>query len=151
MQDVVWICTYCSNQQTEGRFDINLFKRYVDDIICTVRGDPDEHLKFANLSHNLQFILEVNMEADLAFLDINVKVSSKSNITCHWYQKPADTGILLNFRSCAPLKHKKICFKGRLTGFSMHYLIGWPSIRLLERTKLAGPKVSIQRNGLQKK
>ena len=81
MQDVVRICTYCSNQQTVGHDkEMKLFKRYVDDIICTVRGDPDEYLKFANSLHNnLQFTLEkVNMDGGLAFLDINVNVSSKN-------------------------------------------------------------------------
>ena len=94
--------------------EMKLFKRYVDDIICTVRGDPDEYLKFANSLHNnLQFTLEkVNMDGGLAFLDINVNVSSKNNITCHWYQKPTDTGIILNFRSCAPLQHKKNVIQG---------------------------------------
>ena len=48
MQKVVWICTYFSNQHTVGRYEeMKLFKRYADDIICTVRGDPDENLKFA--------------------------------------------------------------------------------------------------------
>ena len=43
-QDVVWICTFCNNQQIVGRYDkIKLFKRYVDNIICTVRGDLDEY------------------------------------------------------------------------------------------------------------
>ena len=60
MQEVVWICTYCSNQQTVGRYEeMNLFKRYVDNIICTVRGDQDEYFKFANSLHttnNLQFL-----------------------------------------------------------------------------------------------
>ena len=81
----------------------------MDDIICTVRGDPDEYLKVANsLQNNLQFTLEkVNMDGDLAFLDSYVNVSSKNNITCHWYQKPTDTGIILNFRRCAPLQHNK--------------------------------------------
>ena len=86
----------------------------MDDIICTVRGDPDGYLKFAKILHNnLQFTLEkVNMEGNLAFLDINVNLSSKSNITCHWYQKPTDTGTILNFRSCAPLQHKKNVIQG---------------------------------------
>ena len=52
------------------------------------------------------------MEGNMAFLDIIVNVSSKSNITCHWYQKPTDTGIILNFRSCAPLQHKKNVIQG---------------------------------------
>ena len=44
----------------------------------------------------------------MAFLYINVNMRSKSNITCHWYQKPTDTGIILNFRSCAPLQQKNV-------------------------------------------
>ena len=115
MQDVVWICTYCNKQQIVGRHEeMKLFKIYMDGIICTVRGDPDEFLKFANSLHNnLQFTLEkINMEENLAFLEINVNMSSKSNITCHWYQKPTDTGMLLNFRRCAPLQHKKNGIQG---------------------------------------
>ena len=115
MQDVVWICTYCNNQQIVGSYEeMKLFKKYVDDIIRTVRGDPDEYLKFANFLHNnLQLILEkVNMKGNFAFLDINVNVSSKSNIKCHWYQKPTDTGIIMNFCSCAPHRHKKNGIQG---------------------------------------
>ena len=115
MQEVVWICAYCSNQQTVGRYEeMKLFKRYVDDIICTVLGDPDEFLKFANSLHNnLQFTLEkVYMEEDLAFLYVNVNVSSKSNISCHWYQKPTDTALILNFCSFAPHQHKKNVIQG---------------------------------------
>ena len=80
MQDVVGICSYCSNQQRVGPYEeMKLFKKQVDGIICTVRGDPDEYLIFANSLHNnMQFTLEkVNMEGDLAFLDINLNVSSK--------------------------------------------------------------------------
>ena len=114
MHDVVWICTYCNKQQIVGRNEMKLFKRYVDDFICTVRGDPDDFLKFANSLHNsLQFTLEkVNMEGNMAFLEKNVNVSSKSNITWQWYQKPTDTGLILNFRSCAPLQHKKNVIQG---------------------------------------
>ena len=153
MQDVNWICTYCNNPQILGRYEeMKLFKMYVDDIICTVRGDPDEYLKFTNSLHNnLQFTLEkVNMEGNLAFHQINVNVSSKSNITCHWYQKPTETEIILNFRSCAPLQHNKNVIQGTVHRFLMQLLIGWPSIRLLKGTKLAGPKINIQKIALQK-
>ena len=148
MQDVVLICTYCNNQQIVGpNEEMELFKRYVDDIICTVRGGPDEYLKLANSLHNnLQFTLEkVNMEENLAFLDINVNVSSKSNITCHGYQKPTDTGVIMNFPSRAPLQHKKNLIQG-----TVHSVFNHSWIRLLKRTKLAGPKINIQRIGLQK-
>ena len=65
----------------------------------------------------MQFTLEkVNMEEDLVFLDININVSSRISITCHWYQNPIDTGIILNFRSCAPLQHKKNVIQGTVHG-----------------------------------
>ena len=117
MQDVVWICIYCSNQQTVGHDkEMKLFKKFLDDIICTVRGDSDKYLKFANsLQNKLQFTSEkVNMDGDLVFLDINVNVSSKNNITCHWYRKPTDTGIILNFLSCGPLQHNKNVIQGAI-------------------------------------
>ena len=59
MQDVDWIFMYCSNQQTEGRFEeTKMFEMYVDDINCTVGGYTDEYLKFENSFHNnLQFTL----------------------------------------------------------------------------------------------
>ena len=59
MQDVVWICTFCSNQQTEGRFEqMKMIKRYVD-----------MYLKFANSLHNnLQFSLgKFNIEEVFGF------------------------------------------------------------------------------------
>ena len=72
-------------------------------------------LKFQKFKtvNNLQFTLEkVSMEGDFAFLDINIIVSSNSNITCHWYQKRTDSRIIQNFRSCAPLQHRKNVIQG---------------------------------------
>ena len=35
-----------------GRFEeTKLFKKYVDNVICTVRVDPNEHLKLTNSLH----------------------------------------------------------------------------------------------------
>ena len=48
----------------------------------------------------------------MKLLEINVNVSSKSNITCHWHHKPTDTGIILNFRSCAQVQHKQNVIQG---------------------------------------
>ena len=153
MQDVVWICLYCSNQQTEGRFEgMQFFKRYVEELICTVRGDRDECLKITiSLHKNLQSILEkVNMEVDLGFHDIHVNVSSKSNITCHCYQKPTDTEIIPKFCSCARLQLKKTVIRGTVNRDLRRHLIGCLSISCLKRTKHAGKEISIQMSGLQK-
>ena len=81
----------------------------VDDNIGTIFGDPDKILICAGLVHkNLQFTLEKNnLEGVLVFPDIDVNVSSKNKITCHWYRKPTATRIILKFRNWAPLRPKK--------------------------------------------
>ena len=39
----------------------------------------------------------MNMEKDLAFLDISVYVSRENRITRNWYQKQTSTGIKTEF------------------------------------------------------
>ena len=77
--------------------------------MCTVKENPLDYLEYANSLHkNLQFTLETpNGSVDLAFLDLNMNINEDRKISCYWYQKSTDTGIILNFRSCAPLQHKK--------------------------------------------
>ena len=41
-------------------------------------------------------------------------MSSKSTIACHWYQKTTDTGIRLNFCSCAPPQQKGNVIQGAI-------------------------------------
>ena len=38
---------------------------------------------------------------------MKINVNSCKEINCEWYKKPTDTGVVLNFRSCAPIQHKK--------------------------------------------
>ena len=82
--------------------------------LCTVKGNPLDYLEYANSLHkNLQFTLQTpNGSGDLAFLDLNINLNEDRKISCHWYQKSTDTGIILNFRSCAPLQHKKNVIQG---------------------------------------
>ena len=40
-------------------------------------------------------------------LDMNIDVNSCKEINCECYKKPKDTGVVLNFRSCAPIQHRK--------------------------------------------
>ena len=86
-----------------------LFLRYVDDIVRTVKGDPEKVLRAANLLHpKLQFTIETpNTKGNLAFLDLQISIDKSRKISCGWYQKPTDTGTILNFRSCAPLQYKR--------------------------------------------
>ena len=114
-----------------AKTDINLscetkvFLRYVDDV-RTVRGDTKELLYAVNNHHpNLQFTLETTDDKDsFSFLDMSIIVQPEGTIFCTWYQKPSDNGITLNYRSCAPLQHKKSMIQGtihRLFGSTSHW------------------------------
>ena len=93
----------------EDTEQLKLFKMYVDDIVCTVMRNPLDYLEYSNSLHkNLKYYLETtNGSGDWSFLDLNINVNEDRKISCRWYQKITDTGIILIFRSCAPLQHKK--------------------------------------------
>ena len=88
---------------------MKLFLRYVDDIVRTGRGKLSCLLHAANILHpNLQFTLEkTNSKGSLMFLDLNIIVSQGRRVICSWYQKPTDTGTILNYRICAPTQYKR--------------------------------------------
>ena len=78
MQDIVWICSYCADKDTkDGTQELKLFKKYVDDIVCTVKTNPLDYIESANSLHkNLQFILDTPKGSeDPAFLDLNIKTN----------------------------------------------------------------------------
>ena len=64
-----------------------LFLRYVDDIVRTVKGDPEKVLRAANLLHpNLQITIETpNTNGKLAFLDLQTSIDKSRKISCGWY------------------------------------------------------------------
>ena len=114
--ETVWYCITCKKQQEADRTEngVKVFQRYVDDIVRTVKADHGVVLEAANkLYPNLQFTIEeLDSNGNLAFLDLNVNVDSGKEVTCGWYQKPTDTGTILNFRNCAPLQYKRNVSEG---------------------------------------
>ena len=110
MENQFWMCSFCrENDQTDINHssETKVFLRYVDDIVRAVRGDTND------LHPNLRFTLETTDDKNsLPFLDMSINVQPEGNILCTWYQKPSDTGTILNYRSCAPLQHKKSIIQG---------------------------------------
>ena len=90
--------------------EFKAFKRYMDDIACTGKGNPQGYLEYVNSLHNnLQFTLETpNANGNLTFMDLKLSINDERQISCHWFQKFTDTGINLNFFSGARLQHKKM-------------------------------------------
>ena len=79
-----------------------------------MKGDPEKMLWAANLLHpNILFTIETpNTKGNLAFLDLQYSIDKSRKISSGWYQKPTDTGTILNFRSCAPLQYKRSVIEG---------------------------------------
>ena len=93
---------------------VKVFLRYVDDIIRTVKGDPEVVLEAVKKFHpNLQSTIEeLDINCNMAFLGLNINVDSGKKFTCRWYQKPTDTGTNLSFRGCARLQYKRNAIEG---------------------------------------
>ena len=112
ISETVWYCRKCiaRREQNKSVQQAKLFLRYVDDIVSTVKGDPEKVLRAANSLHpNLQFTKETpNTNKNLAFLDLQISIDKSRKISCGSYQKPTDTGTILNFRSCAPFSTREV-------------------------------------------
>ena len=112
ISETVWYCRkyIAIREKNRSVQQAKLFLRYVDDIVRTVKGDPEKVLRAANLLHpNLQFTIETpNTNGNLAFLDLQISIYKSRKISCGWYQKSTDTGTILNFRSCAPFSTKEV-------------------------------------------
>ena len=112
MKDMAWYCSNCqriNKLDSEPKTERKLLLNYVDDIICTVNGEPDTLLRKINiLREKLEFTMEKPDEnCNLAFLGMNIMVNSCEEINWVWYKKSTDMGVVLNFRSCATIQHQK--------------------------------------------
>ena len=70
---------HCDEGENKSVQQAKLFLRYVDDIVRTVKGDPEKVLRAANLLHpNLQFTIETpNTNGKLAWLDLHISFDKK--------------------------------------------------------------------------
>ena len=82
--ETVWYCMTFKKQQEADRAvnGVEVFLRYVDDIVRAVKGDPGVVLEATNKLHpNLQFTIEeLDSNGNLAFLD----QKSDSTIRTHF-------------------------------------------------------------------
>ena len=102
--DLFLLCRKNYNGCTQ---ELKFFKMYVNEKSALLRGSLYSSLSMRILSaKNLRFSLEKpNVDENLAFKDLNLNVNGDRQINCHWYQKSTYTGLILTFRSCAPLQH----------------------------------------------
>ena len=88
--------------------DVLLYRRYVDDIICSFNPeeDADEFLKFINTQHpNIKFTFEKQKDDKLAFLDVLISKTDQ-NFCSSVYSKMTSIGLFTNFVSFTSYSYK---------------------------------------------
>ena len=87
--------------------DAKIFSRYMDDILRNIkRGSLQQKLDEINSLHpNLKFTCEREEDGKIAFLDMKI-INCQGKLSSTWYNKPTDTGLIMNYHALAPKKYK---------------------------------------------
>ena len=87
--------------------------RYMDDIVRNIRRVRiDQKLNEINSLHeNLKFTIEKEIDGKLPFLDM-LLMRNGVHLSSTWYNKPTDTGLIMNFHALAPKRYKRSVVAG---------------------------------------
>ena len=90
-----------------------LYARYMDDIICDKnKNSIDETLVRINDLHpSLKFTIEKESNCEIPFLDMKIK-NTNGRLSSTWYNKPTDTGLIMNYHALAPKRYKRSVVSG---------------------------------------
>ena len=85
----------------------------MDDILRSIKQHAiTQKLEEINLIHpSLKFTLETEVEQTLPFLDMLI-VRTGTELSSTWYNKPSDTGLIMNYHSLAPKIYKRSVVAG---------------------------------------
>ena len=107
-----WLSQFENNIKGEAK----LYFRYMDDILKErKRPHAVQELNHINTLHpNLQFTEECeNEQHDLPVLDMKIHHDhGKGTLSSTWYNKPTDTGLIMNYHALAPKRYKRSVVSG---------------------------------------
>ena len=85
-----------------------LFERHMDDVIRSIYEHKiEEEVQHINsIDENLQFTVEREEEGKIAFIDMRL-IREGRRLSSTWYNKPTDTGLIMNFHAFAPKRYKR--------------------------------------------
>ena len=97
------------------RKDAKLFSRYMDDIVREMNTAQinNKFVEINKLDENLKFTMEREEDHSLVHLDMRIihdKESGKLTSTC--YNKPSDTGLIMNYHILVPKRYKRSVVSG---------------------------------------
>ena len=93
--------------------DAKLYARYMDDIIQNMLKDRiNQKLEDINNLHPaLKFTIERESDGQIPFLDMKI-MNTRGKLSSTWYNKPTDTGLIMNFHAVAPKRYKRSVVSG---------------------------------------
>ena len=103
------------------RGDAKLYERYMDDILREIAKSifEDKLVEVNSLHPNLTFTSEAEQvkppssTGSLPFLDMSVLHDhTTGRLASTWYNKPTDTGLILNYHALAPKRYKRSVVSG---------------------------------------
>jgi len=94
--------------------DSKMFTRYMDDILQDIKSSEiNNKLAEINALHeNLTFTIERQTNGKIPFLDMQITCDQHGKLTSSWYNKPTDTGLILNYHALAPRRYKRSVVSG---------------------------------------
>ena len=86
----------------------------MDDIIREIKSkEVDEKLHQINNIHpSLKFTIEKEVNKAIPFLDMKLLHPENGSLSSTWYNKPTDTGLIMNYHSLAPKRYKRSVVSG---------------------------------------
>ena len=95
------------------RGDAKLFSRYMDDVIRSIKSSEIAGvlLLINSLHPSLKFTIERESDGRLPFLDMLI-IRMNNELSSTWYNKPTDTGLVMNYLALAPKKYKRSVVSG---------------------------------------
>ena len=93
--------------------DSKLFSRYMDDILQEIKTSQiNDRLAAINALHEkLAFTIKRQVEGRIPFLDMLI-MNDQGRLSSGWYNKPTDTGLILNYHALAPRRYKRSVVSG---------------------------------------
>ena len=95
--------------------DAKIYERYMDDNLRKIKRSRVEQKleELDNIHKNLQFILEMEVDHNLSFLDMRLIYEHETDkLSSTWYFKPSDTGLIMNYHALAPKWYKRSGISG---------------------------------------
>ena len=95
--------------------EAKLYFRYMDDILKEEKRTTIEQklTEINNLHGNLKFTLEREKDQQLPVLDMKIFHNYETgHLSSTWYNKPTDTGLIMNYHALAPKRYKRSVVSG---------------------------------------